>query len=276
MERYIPEQQLQPELVSCRQFDSRSQNLVQGHRTRERTAQSYEFSIYLSDGGSLILPDGEHAIHRGFCRFIPPGMKLSSIPHYRSYTVYFTLSGEENGQFPHCRNPFLDSLPLCYESRMVDSYLSLLQDLEQTAFSTDVGAALQRRLLLLKLLLLIHKDTATSQERSATDRAVDIAKQYLEQHIARDIPLDTLGEVTGYHPLYLQRIFKQATGCTPHAYLTGLRLQKAKEALVLTAQPISQIAHECGYCSVSHFTNLFRKQVGQSPLTFRKRSKILP
>jgi AraC family transcriptional regulator len=128
----------------------------------------------------------------------------------------------------------------------------------------------------LKLLLLIHKDTTNAQEPSATDRAVDTARLYLEQHLSEDISLEALGEVTGYHPLYLQRIFKQAAGCTPHAYLTNLRLQRAKEALMSTAQPISQIAHDCGYNSISHFTNLFRKQVGCSPLTFRKRSKILP
>jgi len=274
MELWITEQQLQPELIACRIYESNRDTLVAGHRTRLRTAQSYEFSIYLTSGGKLCLPDGDHDITRGLCRFVPPGTKLCSVPHYQSYTVYFTLSPEQNGAFPHCRNPLLDSIPLCFESRFPDAYLPILEKLTDAAFQTEPGYALLQKQLLCQLLLTVRKDVTAADH--STNAAVDAVVRYLEQHLSEDVSLDELGELTGYHPLYLQRIFKQRIGCTPHGHLTALRLQRARELLMTTALPVSQVAQQCGYSSVSHFNALFKKAAGCPPLTYRKRGRILP
>lgn len=274
MELWIAEQQLQPELISCRLYDSSCDTLVAGHRTRLRTAQSYEFSIYLTDGGALCLPDGDHPITRGLCRFVPPGTQLCSIPHYQSYTVYFSLAPEQGGAFPLCRNPLLDSIPLCFESHFPDSYLRILEKLTEAAFRSEPGGALLQKQLLCQLLLTVRKDV-TAADHSASS-AIDTVTHYLEEHLCQDVSLETLGELTGYHPLYLQRIFKQHTGRTPHGHLTALRLQKAKELLLATTLPVSQVAQQCGYSSVSHFTSLFKNSTGFPPLTYRKRGRILP
>jgi AraC-like DNA-binding protein len=247
-----------------------------GHRTRLRAAQSYEFSIYLTDGGTLCLPDGDHAIHPGFCRFVPPGTKLCSIPHYKAYTVYFSLLPETEGRFPHCRNPFLDAIPLHWQSRMPEAYPPLLEKLTEALFQTEVGAALQIRQLMLSLLLLIHRDTTQATPATLSRQAVNTVRDHLEQNLSRDISLDELGTLTGYHPLYLQRLFKQLTGHTPHEQLTLLRLQRARELLVTTDQPVSRIALSCGYSSVSHFNALFKRHLGTTPLLYRKAGKILP
>ena len=275
MELHIPESQLQPQLISCRLYDSTQNALVQGHRTRLRQAQSYEFSIYLTEGGTLCLPDGDHPITRGLCRLVPPGTQLCSVPHYQSYTVYFSLAPEQDGQLPHCHNPFLDSIPLCFTSRMADAYLPILDQLEAVTYQTEPGAELVRRELLCRLLLTIHKDVS-SLAATATDAAVEAALQHLEQNLCQEVHLEALGELTGYHPLYLQRIFKQRTGTTPHGYLTALRLRNAKELLATTVMPVAQVAQQCGYGSVSHFTTLFKKDAGCTPLAYRKRCRILP
>lgn len=274
MELWITEAQLQPELIACRIYDSSRDTLVAGHRTRLRTAQSYEFSVYLTSGGALCLPDGEHAISRGLCRFVPPGTKLCSIPHYRSYTVYFTLAPERDGVFPHCHTPLLDSIPMCYESHFPEAYLPILEKLTEAAFRTEPGGALLQKQLLCQLLLTVRQDL-TSGERSA-NAAVDTVIRHLEQHLCDDVSLDALGQLTGYHPMYLQRIFKQHTGTTPHGQLTAIRLQKAQELLMTTQLPVSQVAATCGYSSVSHFNALFKKAVGCPPLTYRKRGRMLP
>ena len=274
MELWITETQLQPELIACRIYDSSRDTLVAGHRTRLRTAQSYEFSVYLTDGGALCLPDGDHPISKGFCRFVPPGTSLCSIPHYRSYTVYFTLAPEQNGVFPHCRNPLLDSIPLCFESRFPEAYTPILEKLTASAFQTEPGGALLQKQLLCQLLLTVRRDV-TAADRNA-HAAVDTVIRYLEQHLCDDISLEALGQLTGYHPMYLQRIFRQHTGTTPHGHLTALRLQKAREQLMTTQLPVSQVAGQCGYSSVSHFNALFKKATGCPPLTYRKRGRMLP
>lgn len=274
MELNLSERELQPELISCRHFDSRQFHRTEGKRTKVRTAHSYEFSIFLSEGGTLCLPDGDHPIHPGFCRFILPGTQLCSIPHYESLSVCFSLAPDQNGQVPICRNAILDSIPICFTSRMPERYEQLMKELEALSFQTEPGTILACRQKLLELLLLIHRDVTGATTVSAADRAVELVRNHLRQHQEEEVSLEDLGELTGYHPLYLQRIFRQATGSTPHGFLTQLRLTRAKELLSTTDLPISQIAMQCGYSSVSHFTSLFRKAVGFPPITFRKRARI--
>lgn len=274
MELWVTEAQLQPELIACRIYDSSSDPLIAGHRTRLRTSQSYEFSVYLTNGGTLCLPDGDYTISNGLCRFVPPGTKLCSIPHYKSYTVYFTLAPEQAGSFPHCHNPLLDSIPLCFKSHFPETYLPILESLTKAAFQTEPGGILLQKQLLCQLLLTIRRDVTATDHNANT--AVDTVIRYLEQHLCTETSLEDLGQLTGYHPLYLQRIFKQRTGTTPHGHLTALRLQRARELLMTTTQPISQIAGQCGYSSVSHFNALFKKAVGCPPLTYRKRGRMLP
>ena len=177
---------------------------------------------------------------------------------------------------PRCRNAFLDAIPLHFTSRRTESYLPLLTRLAQLSFLSAPGTVLECRQKLLELLLLIHKDVTGNTSLSAPDRAVELVRNHLSAHLDEEINLETLGELTGYHPLYLQRIFKQSTGTSPHGFLTQLRLSKARELLSLTDLPISVLCQQCGYNSVSHFTALFRKAVGCTPLTFRKRARILP
>lgn len=276
MQLSLSEELLQPRLIACRVFDSAAEGLICGHRTRRRTAQSYEFSFYLIDGGTLCLPDGDRPIRHGTCRFIPPGTSLCSIPHYRAFTVYFSLAPEVDGRQPHCRNSFLDSIPLCYVSRMPEAYPPLLEKLRNAAFRAEIGSAITVKRLLYELLSLIQRDAAALPSGSAAERAVATVQEYLEQHLDREVSLAQLGELTGYHPLYLQRLFKQATGQTPHEQLTRLRLLRAQELLMSTGHSAGYIAAACGYSSVSHFNNLFKRQTGLTPLAYRKQSRILP
>jgi AraC-like DNA-binding protein len=57
---------------------------------------------------------------------------------------------------------------------------------------------------------------------------------------------------------------------TPHAYLTSLRIARAKEQLRSTAMPVEEIALANGFCSISHFSHAFRRLVTTTPTAFRR------
>jgi transcriptional regulator GlxA family with amidase domain len=64
--------------------------------------------------------------------------------------------------------------------------------------------------------------------------------------------------------------FRQATG---HAVLDELqkaRIHQAKQLLANTNLPVSAVAENCGYASLAHFRDTFRKETGANPLTWRK------
>lgn len=71
-------------------------------------------------------------------------------------------------------------------------------------------------------------------------------------------------------PQTLRRKFKEATGQTLSAYLTSLRIDRAKALLVQTQLDVSEICAQCGYVDLSSFIRLFRSETGVSPGKYRE------
>jgi YesN/AraC family two-component response regulator len=74
-------------------------------------------------------------------------------------------------------------------------------------------------------------------------------------------------------PVYISKIFKEETGESPINYLIKIRLEKAKEILLNeNSGSIKSIANHVGYDDVYHFSKLFKKYYGISPLYFKKKA----
>ncbi len=71
--------------------------------------------------------------------------------------------------------------------------------------------------------------------------------------------------------VHFRRIFKQATGWAPGAFLLECRLRQAEKLLMSTHDRVSEIAQECRFNDVYHFSRIFKKHCGHSPADFRKR-----
>ena len=67
--------------------------------------------------------------------------------------------------------------------------------------------------------------------------------------------------------------FTAAFGQSPIAYLNCLRLQKACELLTCSDDRIGEISTAVGFENTNHFINLFRRQYGMTPGTYRKHHK---
>jgi AraC-like DNA-binding protein len=81
------------------------------------------------------------------------------------------------------------------------------------------------------------------------------------EEIARDVCLS---------PSRLCHIVQSELGLTLRAYITKVRVGKAKVLLLGTNMSISQIALEVGYPDQSYFTKAFKSIENCTPMTFRK------
>lgn len=90
------------------------------------------------------------------------------------------------------------------------------------------------------------------------------ALDYLETKYAANVTLDDLAAQTHLSPYHLLRLFKATYGLPPHAYLTQLRVQRAKR-LLLAGQPIATVALDVGFVDQSHLTRHFKRIVGVPP-----------
>lgn len=69
---------------------------------------------------------------------------------------------------------------------------------------------------------------------------------------------------------HLRRLFRRLVGCGPMQYLLQCRLAAAADRLAATCDPIKQVAADCGFESIHHFTRAFRKQYSLPPGRFRR------
>ena len=72
-------------------------------------------------------------------------------------------------------------------------------------------------------------------------------------------------------PQYLSRLFRRFLGCSVYEYLTSYRINRAREFLVSNPRmEVQQIAGLTGFSDASHFTAMFKKATGVTPLEFRR------
>ena len=93
---------------------------------------------------------------------------------------------------------------------------------------------------------------------------------FVEENLDCDLSLEAMGTEVGISPLYLPRAFKAAVGQSPHQYVLGRRIERAKELLRNTDSPIVEIALSTGFSSQSHLSNWFLRIVGVSPAVYRR------
>jgi AraC family transcriptional regulator len=86
-----------------------------------------------------------------------------------------------------------------------------------------------------------------------------------------DLSLATLAAESGYSRAHFLRMFRAATGRTPHQYLLDLRLEEAQRRMRLSSTPLIDIAANCGFSSHSHLSKAFRHRVGVTPSQYRRK-----
>ena len=82
---------------------------------------------------------------------------------------------------------------------------------------------------------------------------------------SQDISIQKIADELGVHRSYLSSIFKDFHKISPKEYLLEVRMNRAKELLKTTDQPIKIIAYSVGYLDPLHFSKAFRQYYDCSP-----------
>jgi AraC family transcriptional regulator len=91
------------------------------------------------------------------------------------------------------------------------------------------------------------------------------------EHPEGDHSLEEMSAVAGITPSHFCRVFKKATGISPHQYVMKARLDRAQELLVQTDMPLAALSETLGFQSQSHFSRAFRQYAGIAPSGYRDR-----
>jgi AraC family transcriptional regulator len=97
------------------------------------------------------------------------------------------------------------------------------------------------------------------------------AQDFIRENLTHEISLKQIAEAAGdVSPYHFSRLFKQATGFSPHQFLIECRVLTAQQ-LLRTKRELSlgEIAFRCGFSDQSAFTRCFRQRTGLTPKRYR-------
>jgi len=95
----------------------------------------------------------------------------------------------------------------------------------------------------------------------------------VDARLAERVQVRELADEIHMSPFHFARMFKLATGHAPHAYITQLRMERAKELLATTQLPLLEVASRVGYQTQAHFTGVFHRFVGTTPRVYRMQQR---
>ncbi|MBC7325574.1 MAG: response regulator [Moorella sp. (in: Bacteria)] len=118
------------------------------------------------------------------------------------------------------------------------------------------------------LMALVDHVAASREQRNSS--LINRASQFIEANFSRELTLEEVAQQVYLSPCYFSRLFKQVKGQNFIDYLTRVRLKAARELLLNTNLPVAEIAERVGYRDARYFGQVFKKQEGYTPSTFRK------
>ena len=176
-----------------------------------------------------------------------------TLRHFKNTTIIFTAlctrAAIRGGLLPE----------IAYS--LSDMYIRSIEASQNLGEIAEVNTAMQED--------FVHR---VHQCRSNLDFSTQTRKccYYIQTHLNEKITMKTLSSYVGYAETYLSRKFKQEIGLTVTEYITGQKIEFAKQLLRADDTPISDIAEKLCFSNQSYFSEQFRKVTGLTPGEYRQ------
>jgi len=102
-----------------------------------------------------------------------------------------------------------------------------------------------------------------------TFRRLIRARDFLVAGHENCIRLEQAAREACLSPFHFQRLFARTFGESPHAFVTRLRMERARRLLEADDMPVTEVCLEVGYVSLGTFSRRFAERVGRSPSEYR-------
>lgn len=94
-------------------------------------------------------------------------------------------------------------------------------------------------------------------------------REIIEAHYYSNTTLEELAQLNNQSLSTFKREFKKLYDVSPATYLRDKKLEKSIELLLSTDLRATDIAYECGFANVSHFSKTFKQKYGVSPSNYK-------
>lgn len=233
---------------------AQAERLIDGQFRREQVLQ----------GDVVIVP--ANTWHRTSWNRAGGAIVLGLEPKEFARTVDETIERDRIELIPHFATPD----PLVHQIG-----LALKRALENSGNASRLYAETMTTALMVHLLQYYSAQQVTlptytgGLSKLKLQRIVD----YIHAHLDRNLSLKELAAIAQMSAHYFSQLFKQSTGITPHQYVIGCRIERAKELLMQRELTIADVAKVVGFVDQSHFHRHFKRLVGITPKAFLQQLK---
>ncbi|MBS4637024.1 MULTISPECIES: helix-turn-helix transcriptional regulator [Aeromonas] len=221
-----------------------------------------EFHILMvshDEAGALLTDGGEQPIPAGALVFLPAavpgGLRLVGEAWHTSWIL---LDDVPRWQHLHRLG---HRIWQGEEGEQLYHLLSLMQ-------GEGIRSPLQPQLL--SLLLALLERTLQGEVRGTPELRLQALFRRVEARLDEPWSVALLADQMACSVPHLHRLCQQVFGMGPMAWLTGLRMNKARQLLLYTNWPLAELAARVGYSDGANFANRFRRLTGQTPGAFRR------
>lgn len=148
----------------------------------------------------------------------------------------------------------------------------ILAENESESFARE----LMMRCLSIELVIEVARAVKSAWERSLRVRhgkareLVLIARDFIVDNYDRDISVADAANYVFLSQGYFARAFRDEMGISPMAFLIRIRVERSCEMLRQPDMKVSSIAARVGFSSPQRFNAAFRKQIGMTPMQYRR------
>lgn len=244
-----------------------------------------EFIRILQGTFELNINDKIYHLNKGDIVFINSGFIHSGIPKNCSYEClvfdlsYFRKEINFSNTFINSIISFKKEIPTLYSEKDKNLY-SILESIFQTMKIQAPGYKLKFYGLFYYFLGIIREFnlfTDNLEFKSKNHKKLLQIKKailFIHQKYMYDISLKDLADYLDLNTNYFCKFFKEITQNSPIEYLNYYRIECAKEKLKESHLSITEIAYDCGFNDLSHFTKVFKKYTNMTPRNYCKQQNI--
>lgn len=223
--------------------------------------------VYFIEGESdYIYGDKVYCAKAGSLLFLPKGecYVINRLSH--SKCIYIDFLTVKDVKLP----PFVKNYPNATHYR--DIFTSLLSLYRQKR----IGYESEMMGLLYKLISMIQIADRTEYLPDSKYSMIAPAVDYINQNYkSAEIKIPTLASICKISTRYFGELFSAFFGVSPKEYIIRMRLETAKNMLISSDDKVIDIAEKCGFSDVYYFSKTFKKELGDTPSSFRKLNKVL-
>ena len=160
-------------------------------------------------------------------------------------------------------------------SQYYKSIIEILPEIENEFKAKNNSYKLMIKSLILKLSTLLSRYLDMEEDEGLPGRLKNSLRlepvfSFIDANYSSKISLKELASLVNMSISNFSSVFKKTYGTTPMEYIIRIRIVKASELLISTDMKIINIASDCGFNSMSHFIDCFKKYTGKTPNDFRK------